>query len=108
MRVFISIPQNGRVDGEVEAEKRSIMEWAANLFAQECGESPDKIQFIDSYIQEGCVLEGDRCGVWYLGESLKRMAAADLVVFATGADKARGCKIEMEVCKAYGIPFRFR
>ncbi|MBP5718433.1 MAG: hypothetical protein J6X53_05580, partial [Abditibacteriota bacterium] len=71
MRVFISIPQNGRTDDEVAAEKRKIMEWAANLAAQEHGENHDEVEFIDSYIQKGCVLEGDRSGVWYLGESLQ-------------------------------------
>ena len=41
--------------------------------------------------------------LWYLGESLKLLATADVAYFAPGWDKARGCKIENICAKEYGI-----
>ena len=40
--------------------------------------------------------------MYYLGLSISKMAAADIVVFAEGWDKARGCKLEYNVARAYG------
>lgn len=98
MKIFISIPQNGRKDEDVEIEKDQIRRWA------EHGADPRPVELIDAYIHADAPFDGDRAGVWYLGESLKYLAAADFVVFATGWEKARGCKIEKAVCKAYNIP----
>ena len=41
--------------------------------------------------------------VWYLAESLKRMSECDTVYFCKGWRGARGCKIEHEVAKQYGL-----
>ena len=37
-----------------------------------------------------------------LASSINKLADADLVVFASGWENARGCKIEFEVAKQYG------
>ena len=42
--------------------------------------------------------------LWYLGESLKLLATADVAYFAKGWEKARGCKIEHTCAVEYGIP----
>lgn len=42
--------------------------------------------------------------VYYLGESLKKLAEADVVYFMKGWENARGCVIEHETCIRYGIP----
>jgi hypothetical protein len=43
--------------------------------------------------------------VWCLGDSIRLMSTADLVIFAPGWDEARGCRVEHKVCEEYGIPF---
>lgn len=98
MKLFISLPQNGRTYEDVEIEKSNILAWAEHEAA------PDAVQLIDSYVHEDAPVDGDRAGVWYLGESLKRLATADFVVFATGWSGARGCRIEKAVCETYNIP----
>ena len=40
----------------------------------------------------------------YLAKSLEAIADVDVVYFIHGWNDARGCKIEYECCKAYGIP----
>ena len=40
----------------------------------------------------------------YLGRSIEVLAKADLAVFMNGWEKARGCRIEHQTAKDYGIP----
>lgn len=46
----------------------------------------------------------DRTPVKMLGESIIKMAIADVIYFAKGWETARGCVIEHEVAKRYSIP----
>ncbi|MEY8308508.1 DUF4406 domain-containing protein [Erysipelotrichaceae bacterium 51-3] len=39
-----------------------------------------------------------------LAKSLEMMAKADIAIFCPGWEKARGCQIEYQAAKAYGIP----
>jgi hypothetical protein len=41
--------------------------------------------------------------LWYLGKSFQLMAAADAVYFMQGFEAARGCWMEFQACKQYGI-----
>ena len=43
----------------------------------------------------------------YLAKSLNLLAKCDGVAFASGWANARGCKIEHDCAKAYGIPIIF-
>lgn len=40
----------------------------------------------------------------YLAKSLEMMAKADIAIFCPGWEKARGCRIEYQAAKAYGVP----
>lgn len=97
MKLFISIPTNGRADSEVDAEKAAILGRIRATY-------DEPVELIDSYVSEDAPVTGDRAGAWYLGESIKRLATADVAYFADGWDKARGCRLEFSVCKRYGIP----
>lgn len=39
-----------------------------------------------------------------LGKCISLMTSADFVIFCKGWDKSRGCRVEFEVAKQYGIP----
>mgnify|MGYP001078490756 CR=1 FL=1 len=41
--------------------------------------------------------------LYYLAKSLKAMSKCDTVYFCKGWENARGCKIEHETAKAYGL-----
>ena len=61
--------------------------------------------FIDSIItgaDSEIALKGDDMGIWYLGESLKMMASADIVFFVNDHKKYRGCRTERLVAEQYG------
>lgn len=96
MKLFISIPTNGRADSEVDAEKAAILDRIRAAY-------DEPVELVDSYVSEDAPVTGDRAGAWYLGESIKRLATADAAYFADGWDKARGCRVEHAVCREYNI-----
>ncbi len=58
-------------------------------------------ELIDSFIPEA---PASITPLWYLGESIKLLGSADVVVFAPGWENARGCRIERQCAIEYGIP----
>lgn len=86
MKVMISQPMNGLTDEEIKAVREEVIkvinpEWKVlnTLF---------DIEFDNP--------------IYYLAKSIEKLAEADVVVFVPGWEKARGCKIEYEIAKAYG------
>ena len=75
-KLFISQPMKGKSDEEILAEREKAIQRAK---------------------------EADAKPLWYLGESLKLLATADVAYFALGWEDARGCKIEHTCALEYGI-----
>ena len=95
MRIFISQPMGGRSDEEVLNERRTVIDLVRHV----TGRGNSNVSFIDSW------LDCDEGPIWCLGESIKLMQQADLVIFVPGWSSARGCQIEHEVCEKYNIPY---
>lgn len=93
-RLFISQPMGGKTNEEILAVRNAAIESAE----RELGE---KVDVIDSFFQDAPV---DVNPLWYLAKSLELMAEADVVYFAKGWEKYRGCKIENICAVEYGIP----
>lgn len=92
-KLFISQPMKGKTDAEILA----VREKAIKSAEKQVGES---VQVIDSFFQNAPV---NARPLWYLGESLKLLAEADVAYFAKGWDEARGCKIEHTCAVEYNI-----
>ena len=94
MKVFISQPMAGYADNVIEEVRETI-----------CRQFSVKDEdLIDNFLKT--VPDGIKnVRVWCLGDSIRLMATADLVIFAPGWEDARGCRIEHKVCEEYGIPF---
>ena len=91
-KIFISQPMKGRTNEEIMQERNRIMaKWTNKSF-----------EFIDSFF-----CEPGKNSIDSLGKSISLMGEADLVVFAPGWENARGCRIEHEVAKEYGIPISY-
>ena len=92
-KLFISQPMKGKTDEEILAERRKAVRSAERVLGE-------TVEVIDSYFQSAPV---DAKPLWYLGESLKLLATADVAYFVTGWNKARGCKIEHTCAVEYNI-----
>lgn len=86
MKVMISQPMNGLTDEEIKAVREEVIkvinsEWEVlnTLF---------DVKFDNP--------------IYYLAKSIEKLAEADIVIFVPSWEKARGCKIEYEIAKAYG------
>lgn len=94
MKLFISQPMNGKTDKEIILTREKAIESACKNFDEE------EVEVLDSFFQGA---PHDAKPLWFLGESLKVMADADVVYFAPGWEDARGCKIEYQAALAYGL-----
>lgn len=92
MKIFISSVMNGKTEDQIIMEREEII----NLLSTA---EDEEVEIIDSVLKAE-----NKPSLWYLGESIKLMADADLVVFAPGWEKGRGCIIEHECASKYGIP----
>lgn len=92
-KLFISQPMKGKSDEEILAVREQAIKTAKEMIGCE-------VEVIDSFFQNA---PADAKPLWYLGESLKLLSTADVAYFAEGWDEARGCKIEHECAKEYGI-----
>ena len=95
-KIFISQPMNGKTTEEIEEERNYTIGTLRSRFARknEC------IEIIDSFFKNA---PHDAKPLWYLGESIKLMSEADVVVFCNGWLTARGCQIEHDCALEYGI-----
>ena len=93
-KVFISMPMNGKTDEEIVKEFKSIKKRVLELF--------DGCQVIDSVFSNFDLDNNANTPIHYLGRSIELLADADIVYFAKGWEKARGCLIEYQVAKTYG------
>ena len=90
--LFISQPMNGVTD---EYIKKKRDELSNEYFTYDV---------IDSYFENA---PDDATPLWYIGESIKLLGTADLVVFAKGWEQNRGCRIEHACAVAYGLDIEY-
>ena len=97
IKVFISQHMAGRTEADILGERSHIKSIFTDIYSEVFN-----VEFIETYDQP----EGMH-RLEMLGESIKKLADADIFVEAPGAWKARGCMIEEHAAKEYGIPVRF-
>lgn len=82
-----------KTDGEIKKERRAAIE----RVKKEVGED---VEVIDSFF-EGA--PHDAKPLWFLGRSFQLLGTADVAVFIGSWRDYRGCKMEHEAAKQYGI-----
>lgn len=103
-KLFVSVPMKGRTEEEIKASIQK-MKKIAEIYEGE------ELELIDSYIEDNPPKDSKEA-VWYLGESLKKLAQADVFIGVCESYDWNGCYIEMETAgkygiKAYTIPARY-
>lgn len=91
MKIFISQPMSDKSREDILAERKRIEE----IFKGN--------EFIDTFIEDVPEMTGST-RLWCLGESIKRMKDANLVVVPSNSYNYAGCDIEAQVACMYGIP----
>ena len=92
-RLFISQPMKDKIDEQIINEREKAIELAKEVIGED-------VEVIDSFFQNA---PHDAKPLWFLGKSLELLSTADIVYFAEGWDKYRGCKIEHTCALEYGI-----
>ena len=91
-KLFISQPLRDKTDEEIKAERAKIVKVVVDRFGQ--------VEVINSFFES---VPHDAKPLWFLGKSLELLSTADIVFFAEGWEKYRGCRIEHECAVQYGI-----
>ena len=95
-KLFISQPMRGLTNEEILKAREEIRIRAEKTIGE-------PVELIDSFIEDYPGEINKSVPVWYLGKSIQLLAQADIVYFGGDWENARGCKIEHEIAKEYGI-----
>ena len=95
-RIFISQPMRGLTDEEILKAREEILIKAEKKIGE-------PVELIDSFIEDYPGEINKHIPVYYLGKSIQFLSQADIAYFGGDWRNARGCKIEHEVAKQYGI-----
>lgn len=100
MKAMISQPLNGKTDEEItDARNRAIKALEAMGYAV-----VNTLYASEWYSEENMAKRGViNKPLCYLAKSLDQMCGCNAVYFVKGWENARGCRIEHETAKAYGI-----
>ena len=94
MKVFLSQPMRGKTHEEILSSIREVQEFLTKYL------DSTNIEIIESYSPKN----KDKEPLVALGDSIKDLAKADLVVFLNDWNQYRGCIIEHHTAKIYEIP----
>ena len=94
-KLFVSVPMKGRTEEEIKASIQK-MKKIAEIYEGE------ELELIDSYIEDNPPKDSKEA-VWYLGESLKKLAQADVFIGIDEAYDWNGCNIERDTAQRYGV-----
>lgn len=92
-KLFISQPMRGKTDEEILAVRSDAIQAAKDVIGED-------VEVIDSFFQNA---PADARPLWFLGKSIEMLSTADIVYFARGWNDARGCRIEHQCAREYGI-----
>lgn len=100
MKAMLSQPMNGLTDEEIIATRERAI---AKL--QNEGYEVINTYFSDEWYNRESMKERGvvQIPICFLAKSLENMSLCDTVFFCKGWENARGCKIEHDVAKAYGV-----
>ena len=98
MRIFLSLGMRGRDEKDVLHDIEEATLYAKTMMSRAYTEC----EVINTYRQKKA--PEDAGPIWYLGRSIQVLGICDQVWFINDWKNYRGCRVEYEVCKIYGIP----
>lgn len=100
MKAMLSQPMNGKTDQEIMATREKAIKALETK-----GYEIVNTLFTDEWYSKECMTERGivHIPICFLAKSLEKMSLCHAVYFCNGWENARGCIIEHEVAKAYGV-----
>ena len=92
LKLFVSMPMNGKTEQEIAEQMQQ-----AHKDAERITHTP--LVLLDTVFD----LPEDAKPLDYIGESIKKLAEADVAYFCDGWEQARGCRIEWMCARDYGV-----
>lgn len=94
MKVMISQPMAGKNDADVKAIRDELIEKFKRMH----------IEVVESFCSKDAPAGVYNPSVYRLGKTIANwLHSVDAVYFVDGWREARGCRIEHQICKEYGI-----
>lgn len=104
--VFISQPMTGLCEEEILATRRAEREKIYKFFDNDNVE----VTIVDSYIDDdirsafqGCRIDIINWDVYWLSQSLQKLAMADVLWLCDGWEYSKGCEVELMCAELYDI-----
>lgn len=108
--IFISQPMSGKSEEEILATRQKAIDKIHQLFDADGVE----INIIASYINDATrkrfeerVNDDINWDIFWLSQSLERLAMADMIWLCDGWEYSNGCNIELECATRYGISIMY-
>ena len=108
--IFISQPMTGKSEEEILATRQKEIEKIHQLFDADGVE----INIIASYIDDATrkhfqkyTSDDINWDIFWLSQSLERLAMADMIWLCDGWEYSNGCNIELECATRYGISIMY-
>lgn len=100
MKAMISQPMAGKTPEEIVETRNRAIEFLEKNGYEVVNTLFTDVWYSESSMKDRGVVNKPLC---YLAKSLENMSLCDVAYFCKGWEKARGCRIEQEVAKAYGL-----
>ncbi len=104
--IFISQPMSGKSEEEILATRQEAIDKIHQLASKD----GEQVNIIDSYIDDATRNEfqgrgGDAINwdIYWLSQSLQKLALADTIWFCEGWEHSKGCNIEFACAIQYGL-----
>ena len=104
--IFISQPMTGKSEEEILATRQKAIDKIHQLASKD----GEQVNIIDSYIDDATRNEfqgrmGDAINwdIYWLSQSLQKLAMANTIWLCDGWKHSKGCKIELSCAMQYGL-----
>ncbi len=99
-KAMLSQPMNGLTDDEIVAVRNRAVKYLEDNGFEVVNTLFTDTWYSDNSMKERGVVQIPLC---FLARSLENMSLCHTVYFCKGWENARGCRIEHEAAKAYGL-----
>lgn len=96
MKIFISQPMRGQTEEAILKARSEAVKKIKALYGED-------VEILDSFFDDFDTSNVKNPAIAYLAKSIAVFAEADIAYFCKGYENTRGCVIEYEIAKAYGI-----